>query len=64
VFKAHLVAQRKDLPGHVEQEFEDYRAAGRRGGHEMRVEDRDGNRLFEDDPDPAVLLGVSPVGHF
>jgi hypothetical protein len=30
----------------------------------LRVEDRDGNRLFEDDPDPAVLLGVSPVGHF
>lgn len=37
---------------------------GAEANTEFRVEDRDGNRLFEDDQDPAVLLGVSLLGRF
>ena len=33
-------------------------------GTKLRVENRDGNRLFEDDQDPGLLLGISLVGRF
>jgi hypothetical protein len=37
---------------------------GAETGTKLRVEDRNGNRLFEDDQDPGVWLGVSLVGRF
>lgn len=37
---------------------------GAETGTRLRVEDRNGNRLFEDDQDPGVLLGASLVGRF
>jgi hypothetical protein len=33
-------------------------------GSKLRVEDRNGNRLFSDDQDPGVLVGMSLVGRF
>lgn len=37
---------------------------GAETGSKLRVEDRNGNRLFSDDKDPAVLVGMSLVGRF
>ncbi len=43
-FKAHLVSQGTDLPGYVEQEFEDYLKCGRLEHGFLRV--RQGNRAM------------------
>lgn len=38
--------------------------AGAATGAKLRVEDKDGRRLYDEDQDPALMLGVSVLGRF